>query len=175
MRVVILRGIHSALIPPRNDFPPEHRQHVESRAVYLPKREIAGIQIPRITGMPKRAHVIVVLLAWFLSTGAHWDLVQTFGWGRMIAKYAQIMPLAKAVEKTFSGELCSVCEVVNDAKQQEQEAPIKAGQKDVKFVMTAKSVSEFIILAAQPVTWALSELGGLSFGRSAPPSPPPRV
>lgn len=125
--------------------------------------------------IPKRVHVIVVLLAWLMSTGAQWDLVQTCGWGRMIAKYAQIMPLAEAVKKTFGGELCGICKAVNDAKQDEQNTPTKAGQTDAKFVMSVQSVSVLDISATESLKWSLSDLSGRSFDRGAPPLPPPRV
>jgi len=70
--------------------------------------------------MRRKFSLILTLAAWLLATGSHWDLVQTFGWGRMIATYAQSMSFTQAVKKTFSaGETCGVCEAVATAKQQD--------------------------------------------------------
>jgi hypothetical protein len=70
--------------------------------------------------MKRRFQISVVLLAWFMATGAQWDLVQTFAWGRMVATYSRTMPLVQAVRLTFTpGTMCSICKAVNEAKRQE--------------------------------------------------------
>jgi hypothetical protein len=51
--------------------------------------------------MRRKFSLILTLAAWLLATGSHWDLVQTFGWGRMIATYSQSMSFAQAVKKNL--------------------------------------------------------------------------
>ena len=74
--------------------------------------------------MRHKLSLVLTLCAWLLATGSHWDVVQTFAWGRMIATYSQTMSLTQAVEKTFSaGATCGVCAVVATAKSQDSANP----------------------------------------------------
>jgi hypothetical protein len=125
--------------------------------------------------VPKRLHLIVVLVAWFLSTGAQWDLVQTFGWGRMIAEYNRTMPLTEAVKKAFDGELCGVCEAVDGAKQQEADAAPALGKLELKYVMTVSPATFFLGGVSLDADWPRGDRFGLSLDRPAPPLPPPRA
>ena len=126
--------------------------------------------------MSKRIQLIAVLLAWLLSTGAQWDLVQTFGWARMVSKYAQTMSLTEAVKKTFSGEMCGVCEIVSEAKQQEHDKNVPSvGKMDAKILLVLHPVPEFIFSATESEAWSLSDTSIMSVERGAPPLPPPRV
>ncbi len=125
--------------------------------------------------MHQRVKIITVLFAWFLATGTPWDLVQTFGWGRMIAQYAQSMPLSEAVKRTFSGEMCGVCEVVNDARQADDPAlPRLGGGFDPKLLALAiPPTLVFAAPAAEP--WPRATELAPSLARAAPPVPPPRA
>ncbi len=118
---------------------------------------------------------MVVLAAWFLTTGAQWDLVQTFGWGRMIVEYNRTMPLTEAVKKAFGGEMCGVCEAVGDAKQQENEAAPALGKLDVKYVLILSPAAEVFAGTTAAATWPRGDRLGLSYDRLAPPLPPPRA
>jgi hypothetical protein len=67
--------------------------------------------------MRRRFSVLIVLCTWLLASGAHWDLMQSFAWGRMVATYSRTMPLREAVRLTFTADnLCGVCTFVADAK-----------------------------------------------------------
>lgn len=125
--------------------------------------------------MRKRLQITLVLFAWFLATGAQWDLVQVFGWGRMIATYSRTMPLGKAIERTFDGELCGVCRVVEGAKQQEKEAPVQNGKRDTKMIFVLPPVTDSIAPVARTAAWSPSDMRLPSALRSAPPTPPPRA
>lgn len=127
--------------------------------------------------MSKRIQLIAVLLAWFLATGAQWDLVQTFGWARMVAKYAQSMSVADAVKKTFSGEeMCGVCEVVKDAKQQDDGTSVPlSGKSEGKILLLLNPTAEFFVGVIEPKTWSRSDPHVMSVGRAAPPLQPPRA
>lgn len=110
-----------------------------------------------------------------MATGAQWDLVQTFGWGRMIANYSQTMSLGEAVKKTFNGEMCSVCKVVNEAKQQESKTTVPGGKLDTKMILVFQPVPTVILTVPDSDSWSHSDREPLSAQRSAPPTPPPRL
>lgn len=124
----------------------------------------------------KRVQLIAVLLAGFLATGAQWDFVQVFGWGRMIVKYAQNMPLDQAVKRTFSGEMCGVCEAVSEAKQQEAPTDLPSkGKFDGKMLLVLSPASNCFVVAIEQEAWSPRDVTVFSTERSAPPLPPPRV
>ncbi len=125
--------------------------------------------------MRRRISLILTLAAWLLATGSHWDLVQTFGWGRMIATYSQTVPLAEAIRLTFTPEnMCGVCTAVATAKQQSDSPAIPGGKLDGKVLLVFAPVPSLIV-AAPDFTF-------VTFGtpllppseRAAPPVPPPR-
>jgi hypothetical protein len=129
--------------------------------------------------MRRQFSLVLTLAAWLLATGSHWDLVQTFGWGRMIVTYSHSMPLLRAVQKTFTGDtLCGVCEAVQDAKQQQDatgaKVPGTKGPEKIFFVSTPG-----VLVHATPapscvgLVPAVSAL--LSAEHTAPPLPPPRL
>lgn len=124
--------------------------------------------------MAKRGQLIAVLFAWLLATGTQWDLVQVFGWAQMIVNYARVMPLEQAIKKTFSGEMCQVCEAVNDAKQ-EPAVPVNPGQKDAKIFLAVHPISHLVLPAPEIALWSPSDPSVRSFDRGAPPLPPPRA
>ena len=97
--------------------------------------------------MLRRLQTLTVVFVAF-PTGSHWDLVQTFAWGRMIAHYAQTMPLSDAVSRTFRPTtLCNLCEMVSSAqKEQEQREHSGAGVKlDSKILLVFQKSPEFVI------------------------------
>jgi hypothetical protein len=125
--------------------------------------------------MRRKLSLITMLTAWLLATGSHWDLVQTFAWGRMIANYSQTMSLEQAIKLTFTPDnLCGVCESVSEAKQ----------QQDTTLPSDAKSMGKILmVFQAQPVfftelpmmeKWTPGETSPLLRDRSPPPVPPPR-
>jgi hypothetical protein len=130
--------------------------------------------------MRRKFSLILTLAAWLLATGSHWDLVQTFGWGRMIATYSQTMSFAQAVEKTFSaGATCGVCVAVATAKQQDaadSSAPTAPGKSfgKIPLVFAPETFSPLFILPVV-VPWSPSDQSAPSLCRAAPPLPPPRA
>lgn len=127
--------------------------------------------------MRHRLSLILTLTAWLLATGSHWDLVQTFAWGRMIVTSAQSMPLLSAVKRTFTPEaMCDLCHVVAAAKQDSSAknpaVPIKAPGKVLLLCSPTGFVTHGPVLLC--AGRASSIASALSAGRDAPPSPPPR-
>lgn len=119
-----------------------------------------------------------MLAAWLLATGSHWDLIQTFAWGRMIATYSRTMPLAQAVRLTFTPDnLCGVCKSVSEAKQQQDAA--------VPGEASSKAAGKILLVFEPRTAWSAdlpSVRGWVAFDphlagrdRSPPPVPPPRV
>jgi hypothetical protein len=129
--------------------------------------------------VPRKFSLILTLVAWLLATGSHWDLVQTFAWGRMIATYSQSMSFSKAVTKTFSSEgLCGICVAVQEAKKQDATANTTPGAPDKSLgkilLVFAPSPAPFI--AAPPLSlWSLSDHLTPTSDPAAPPVPPPRA
>ena len=126
--------------------------------------------------MKRRFQIIVVLLAWFMASGAQWDLVQTSAWGRMVATYSREMPLLRAVKLTFTpGNMCSICKAVNEAKQQESTPAVPGGKADTKLLLVFQPVQNVILAAPSQEAWSLSDRFPISAQRALPPTPPPRV
>lgn len=125
--------------------------------------------------MQRRVQIVAVLFAWFLTTGAQWDLLQTFGWARMFTSYVKTMSVTAAVKRTFGGEMCGVCEVVNQAKQPEKAAPTLGGKVEVKMILVMKPESDVFVPAIEVIRWVPTPGFALSCGRLAPETPPPRV
>ncbi len=129
--------------------------------------------------MRRQLFLVLTLAAWLLATGSHWDLVQTFGWGRMIVTYAHSMSLRQAVEKTFAGDtLCGVCEVVQGAKEQQDAAGAKApGSKAPEKIvfLGAPGVLVYATPAPSCVGLVPAATALLSADRPVPPLPPPRT
>lgn len=126
--------------------------------------------------MRRKLSLITMLTAWLLATGSHWDLVQTFAWGRMIATYSQSMSLAQAVKLTFTPDnLCGVCESVSEAKQRQDAALPSDAKPAGKILMVFQPQAVFVAELALSGTWISSEEHPAWRDRSPPPVPPPRV
>ncbi len=129
--------------------------------------------------MRHKLSLVLTLAAWLLATGSHWDVVQTFAWGRMIATYSQTMSLTQAVEKTFSaGATCGVCEVVATAKSQDSANPAlpTAPGKSLEKIhlVFAPAPAAPLLLSSASFSWSLSDQSVPVTCRAAPPVPPPR-
>jgi len=76
--------------------------------------------------------ILSLCLAWLCANGALWDAVQVFAWGKMVHDYAQMMPLEKAIAKTFDGSAsCEICVVVDDAKAQQPAQQVERANEKV--------------------------------------------
>lgn len=126
--------------------------------------------------MRRNLSLLMTLSAWLLATGSHWDLVQTFAWGRMIAAYSQSMPLSEAIKRTFTAEnLCGVCEVVNDAKQGQDATGAGAGKLEHKVQLAFATTPRVVMVAPEPAPWLHVDTLPPHAPSQAPPTPPPRV
>lgn len=125
--------------------------------------------------MRRKLSLIAMLTAWLLATGSHWDLVQTFAWGRMIATYSQTMPLAQAIKLTFTPDnLCGVCESVSEAKQHQDTALPSDVKSAGKILMVFQAQPVFVAELPMMGIWTPVEVSPSVRDRSPPPVPPPR-
>lgn len=126
--------------------------------------------------MRRRISLILTLAAWLLATGSHWDLVQTFAWGRMIATYSQTVPLAEAIRLTFTPEnMCGICSAVSTAKQQQSDAAaIPGGKLDGKILLAFTPAPAPVVAAPSFVSPVFDHPWTPISERAAPPVPPPR-
>jgi hypothetical protein len=130
----------------------------------------------------RRLSAILVLCTWLLANGAHWDLVQSFAWGRMIANYSQSMPLSEAIRLTFTADnLCRVCEFVADGKTRSDADCVspEATPRDpaAKAVLHLASAPEhiFVFASAPEPDWPAEHFRPEACARPAPPTEPPRA
>ena len=125
--------------------------------------------------MRHRLSLVLTLFAWLLATGSHWDLVQTFGWGRMIATYSQTMSLSEAIRLTFTPEnMCGVCSAVATAKQQTNDDAIPGGKLDGKVLLVFAPTPDIVVAAPDFLSRSPSDRRIATTTRAAPPVPPPR-
>jgi len=133
--------------------------------------------------MPKKLQLIAFLLAGFLTTGAQWDVVQVAAWARMAAQSVNAgASFEQVLADTFSGELCELCEAVDEGRQT-QHAPAngstapKAGKLLLAAYPAADGVAFFEVPAAADAAgrWSLSDQVGRSAELGAPAVPPPKA
>lgn len=126
--------------------------------------------------MIRRLQLCSVLFAWLLATGSHWDLVQTFAWGRMFGGYVQTMPLTEAIRLTFAPDnLCPMCEMVKEAKQQKGDTALPSLKLDGKILLVFLPASQPEVVATTAEPWVLQDEALPVTERAAPPLPPPRA
>jgi hypothetical protein len=126
--------------------------------------------------MRHRLQIVTVLFAWLVATGSQWDLVQAFAWSRMIIGYSRTMPLVEAVRLTFQPDnLCSLCEMVKTAKQQQSREPGAPASSAVSKARVIFQAPPAVVVAPPRVApWRVAGPVAAGIGRTAPPIPPPR-
>jgi len=123
----------------------------------------------------RRFHVLAVLCAWLLASGAQWDFVQVVAWGRMFAGYSTSMSLTQAAQRTLSGEMCGLCRAVHDAKQQQDDAGLPPDGPKTKLLLACPPTVRFVFTAPSGAIRSRRDREPLSATRAAPPTPPPRA
>ncbi len=127
--------------------------------------------------MRRRVSLIALLLAWLCANGAVWNVVQVVAWTKMFHGYAQVMPTAKALQLTFSGEapcdLCTIVETAKDTAKQQLPRDEALGATD-KFVLSFQAAAPLVLTAPEFVWPGLAHEAGLRRTESVP-VPPPRV
>jgi hypothetical protein len=124
----------------------------------------------------RKLSIACLLLAWLCANGAVWNVVQVVGWAKMIRDYAQVMPVAQAVQVTFDGsapcDLCTIAQTGQDAAR-DNPAPAALGGGE-KILLIAECVPA-PVLVAPDFSWpGVANDAGLTRTESVP-VPPPRV
>jgi len=114
-------------------------------------------------------------LAWLLSTGAHWDLLQVIAWGKMFAGYSKTMGLEEAARLTIEGEMCELCRAVDRAKQEERKETPNPESGKCKVVLICQTPQHLVFEVPPVVEWLAGEYIPLERPGDAPPTPPPRL
>jgi hypothetical protein len=130
----------------------------------------------------RRFSTVAVLLAWLLASGAQWDLLQSFAWGRMISTYSRTMPLQEAMRLTFTPDnLCDVCAFIAEnrtrssaAQHGTDQAPAEAGTK-AKAPLAPPPGHLFVYQVLPAAKWPREDLQANDRARPAPPAEPPRA
>jgi hypothetical protein len=126
--------------------------------------------------MRQKFSLFMTLFAWLLATGSHWDLVQTFAWGRMFANYSLQMSLTQAVEETFNPDKpCEVCRAVEHAKQQEERNALPGGKALEKILLVFQPAPAVVIARLGDERWTLADRTAPSAEQPPPLLPPPRA
>lgn len=131
----------------------------------------------RLTPPARRRRWLVLLFAWAFATGAPWDLVQVFAWGRMWMGHAQTQSVSAAIAATFSPEgLCGMCEAVQSARTagDDNAAPLPLLSGAIPLVLSPPAVLRVQPPAAEVRALRPAEELEAGCGRAAPPVPPPR-
>ena len=127
--------------------------------------------------MRKILRALLALTVWTVCTGVHWDVVQVFAWAKMFSSNIEELSYREAVARTFDpAEMCGICQVVAQAKEDEQTNSGMAVQLNEK--------APLIVLNAKPIVVSAPEVGfsgELEFYRkwtgltTCAPTPPPRI
>ena len=125
--------------------------------------------------MRRKLSLTCLLLAWFCANGAVWNVVQVVGWAKMIRDYAQVMPVANAVELTFDGsapcDLCHFAQAGQDATRDTQLPAVPTGAPD-KILLIAE-VAPAPVLVAPDFAWpGVADVTGLTRTDEVPVTPP---
>ena len=121
--------------------------------------------------MRRLTHVII-LAAFVFSCGGQWYVLQGIAWINMLREYSQMVPLARAVSMTFSGQYpCPICKAIAEKKSSEQ-------QKIFTFDKNAKTFVPAAPIAAAPPAVTAFDFPrfhcALTLRSDSPPAPPPR-
>ena len=122
-----------------------------------------------------RLAAIGCLILWALATGAHWDALQVIAWARMANEGATERSLGKAFAQAIATEeRCSLCIVVQEAKQQaEEQEPLGSMGDKLLLVWIRPSACVVPAPSAKPLNIRLESVG-LRL-EEAPAVPPPRT
>jgi hypothetical protein len=128
-----------------------------------------------LAGLRKTIQAICLFTLCLVTSGLQWDLLQVVAWSRMLADNSQSMSFARAVEKTFNGDMCPLCRVVDHAKQQQARNPAAAVRTDSKLILFCHTVSVVVLPGPRATrTWP-ADAPAPGEIRRTPPVPPPRL
>jgi hypothetical protein len=114
-------------------------------------------------------HRSLVALLLIFSIGGHWVILQSFAWASMFVSYVQTESVSVALTKTFRGEKCHVCHLVDEGKKAEKKQEIQKPKLDLlldrNIVDVAIDLDHRVVLGRRPPPESRWD---------TPPLPPPR-
>ena len=120
----------------------------------------------------RRLTHLIVLVAFLFSCGGQWAAFQVIAWGNMIREYSEMVPLAQAVQMTFSGQYpCAICKAIAERKSAEQQKALTLLKAEKKFPLPV-----VVALVPRKITGVvyLDPVFVFSSRVESPPTPPPR-
>jgi hypothetical protein len=88
----------------------------------------------------RRLISLAILIAFIFSCGGQWYMLQGVAWANMIREYSAVVPVAQAVEMTFSGHFpCSLCKAIASRKSSDQQKALALEKYDKKFVLPGET------------------------------------
>jgi hypothetical protein len=123
----------------------------------------------------QRLRLTVAVFLCFVATGAQWDFVQTFAWGRMLVSYSRTMTVRQSIARTFSGEMCDICRLVAGAQKSDRaHSAVPEARTDAKLFLFLQNPAAVVIDRPRATVWNPEDESALTADRSAPPLRPPR-
>jgi hypothetical protein len=114
----------------------------------------------------------IILVAFVFSCGGQWGAFQVIAWGNMIREYSEMVPLAQAVQMTFSGQYpCAICKAIAERKSAEQQKEVSLLKAEKKFPLPV------VVALAPPMITDVAyfePVFAFSSRVESPPTPPPR-
>jgi hypothetical protein len=128
--------------------------------------------VTKLSNVTSRIARAVVVLALCLSFGAHWVVLQSVAWGRMVVEYAQRVPLAEAVAQTFDGNHpCNLCKDIYAVRHSEKKSDTQSVTAKPDLICATRR----IILLPRYVEFLFARLKmNAELLPHSPPTPPPR-
>jgi hypothetical protein len=132
----------------------------------------ASSQVTKLANVTSRIARAVVVLALCLSIGAHWVVLQSVAWGRMVVQYSQRVPLAEAVAQTFDGNHpCNLCKDISAARHSGKKSDTQSATAKPDLICATRR----IVLLPRYVDFLFARLKmDASLRPHSPPTPPPR-
>jgi hypothetical protein len=127
----------------------------------------------------QRLKLSLALALCFVATGAEWDVLQAFAWGRMMASYSRTEALPAALSDVFTGQMCSICRMVAQARAKEQQSTpaLPAGQSapKAKIIFFFQPSPRVTLESPGAIAYSPADARARSESRATPPVPPPRA
>jgi len=120
---------------------------------------------------------LLVLCVSLVVSGSHWDVLQVAAWARMFTNNLQTESVVAALGDTFSpDQLCGVCEVVQTARQdQDQETAALVRVYEKSPLLPVESVATLIAPPRVSHVLRAARARCPSAWTVATPVPPPRA
>ena len=130
-------------------------------------------------GLFKKAGCALSFLALFTMLGAHWHVLQSVAWARMLVSYSRTDTLSSAIGKTFDGKHpCAMCLQIRSGRhhqeQEQKKLPLAERERGPDLLAEDKRA---MAPGAPKAAWNAVPLVPSRYSNvvNAPPKPPPRA